>query len=200
LSAASQVSINVQNAVTTPPATPPTTPPTPPAYSYSGTPYSGAPVALPATFEAENFDRGGQGVAYRDLSTGNSGRSYRTGEDVDIVASGDSAGGGYVVNNFQNGEWLSYSVNVPSTGKYNIAIRASNNYVGPGSFHIEVDGVNVSGPISVAKTGAWNTFQWFGKDGIDLAAGKRVIRIVADTQYFNVNQVRVLAGGATAMQ
>jgi hypothetical protein len=188
LTATSQVSLNIQNAVATPST--PSTPSAPSAPSTSGgTPYSGTPIALPATFEAENFDKGGQGVGYRDLTTGNTGNLYRTAEDVDLAA---LSSGGYIVNNFQGGEWLGYTVNVPASGNFDIAIRASNNYTGAGSFHVEVDGVNVSGPVSVAQTGAWSSYQWFGKNGIALAAGTRQLRIVADTPYFNVDQVRVL--------
>jgi hypothetical protein len=39
----------------------------------TGTPYTGTAIALPAVLPAANFDKGGEGVAYHDLSTGNSG-------------------------------------------------------------------------------------------------------------------------------
>ena len=44
-----------------------------PFAAHAGTPYSGTPVALPATFEAENFDKGGEGQGY-DLSRHHAGR------------------------------------------------------------------------------------------------------------------------------
>src|SRR5439155_6290216 len=50
-------------------------------------PYSGTPVVVPGTFEAENFDLGGEGVAYHDNVKGNVGGQYRVNEDVDIVVS-----------------------------------------------------------------------------------------------------------------
>src|SRR5262245_59968447 len=37
------------------------------------TPFSGAPVSLPGTVDAANFDNGGEGVAYHDATAGNSG-------------------------------------------------------------------------------------------------------------------------------
>ena len=36
-------------------------------------PYSGTPISLPATFEAENFDKGGEGIGYHELTPGNAG-------------------------------------------------------------------------------------------------------------------------------
>jgi hypothetical protein len=169
-----------------------------PSYSYSGTPYTGTPIAVPKAFQAEDFDKGGNGVAYKDLTTGNLGGQYRTADSVDIIASSDSAGGGYAVNYFETGEWLAYTLNVPSDGNYDISIRAANKGITGAGFHAEIDGVNVTGKVAVPSTGAWNSFQWFGKTGVPLKAGKRILKIVADQQYFDVNAISVLAAGTTA--
>jgi len=91
------------------------------------TPFSGTPIAIPGTFEAENFDLGGEGVAYHDNVKGNAGGQYQPKEDVDIFVSTDSTGGGYVVGNFETGEWLAYTVNVATSGNYNIELRAATN-------------------------------------------------------------------------
>ena len=169
---------------------------TAPSTSYTGTPYTGTPVALPKAFAAANFDKGGAGVAYRDLTSGNAGQVYRTTEDVDLVSSTDSSANGYAVNNIQSGEWLNYTVDVPADGKYDLAIRASSNQTTPAAFHIELDGVNVTGPISVPKTASWSTFQWVGKQGVNLTKGRRVLKVVADTQYFNMAALSVLASAS----
>ena len=60
-----------------------------PLAAKAGTPYSA--VSLPANVPAANFDRGGEGVGYHDLSAGNLGGLYRTSEAVDIYASADTA-------------------------------------------------------------------------------------------------------------
>src|SRR5689334_8251547 len=89
-------------------------------------PFTGTPYSVPGTIEAENFDTGGQGVGYNDKTNNNQGGQYRTKEGVDIIVSPDSAGGGYVINNFQTGEWLAYTINVTSSGPYDIMLRASS--------------------------------------------------------------------------
>src|SRR5204863_9029828 len=89
------------------------------------TPFSGSPIVVPATIEAENFDNGGEGIAYHDNRVGNAGGRYRTGESIDIISSCDSAGGGYVVSNFETGEWMKYTISVPQSGNYDIEVRAS---------------------------------------------------------------------------
>src|SRR5436853_4139764 len=156
------------------------------------TPYTGTPIAVPGSFEAENFDLGGEGVAYHDNTPGNQGGLYRITEDVDIVVSYDALGGGYVVNNFETGEWLAYTINVAASAQYNIEIRASSALANS-AFHAEIDGQNVTGSITVPNTGGWNAFQWVGKQGVPIAAGKHVLKIFADQQYFNLNSIRVTA-------
>src|SRR5688572_2776317 len=151
-------------------------------------PYTGAPITVPATIEAEHFDKGGEGVGYHDLSSGNSGGRFRTGESVDITTSRDAAGGAYVVNSFQTGEWLAYTISVPADGKYDISIRAANKGMSGAGFHAEIGGVNLTGKVAVPSTGGWNKFAWFGKTGVPLTAGTHVLKIVSGQQYFDVNQ------------
>src|SRR6202040_61058 len=55
-------------------------------------PFTGTPSAVPGTIQAEDFDNGGEGLAYHDTTAGNAGRAYRT-TDVDIgtIAAGGAA-------------------------------------------------------------------------------------------------------------
>ena len=39
--------------------------------SHASTPYSGTPIAIPGTIEAEDYDLGGPGIAYQDNNAGN---------------------------------------------------------------------------------------------------------------------------------
>src|SRR5207237_10706793 len=81
--------------------------------------YGGMPAAVPGQIEAENFDNGGQGVAYSDTTAGNYGGQYRN-TDVDIETTTDT-GGGYDVGWIAAGEWLNYTVNVASAGTYTLS-------------------------------------------------------------------------------
>lgn len=73
-------------------------------------------VQLPGVVQAEDFDNGGQSIAYADSDAGNNGEVYRS-TDVDLTACSDT-GGGYEVYNFATGEWLNYTVNVSTAGSY----------------------------------------------------------------------------------
>ena len=155
------------------------------------TPFSGTAFAAPGTFQAEDFDRGGQGVAYHDNVAGNAGGQYRTSEDVDIItpASGTNATA-YAVNNIETGEWLEYTIHVPATGTYNIELHVSSEYT-TSRFRVEIDGTDVTGPITVPSTGWWGTFAWLGKSGVSLTAGNHVLRVHAEQEYFNLDAIRI---------
>jgi hypothetical protein len=142
------------------------------------TPGGPAPVALPGLVQAENFDIGAQGVAYHDATPGNSAGAYRA-TDVDIEPSTDT-GGGYNLSKTRAGEWLKYTVTVAATAVYTLETRVAN--VGTGAtFHVEVDGVDRTGPIAVPNTGGWQSWQTIATPGVPLTAGQRVQRVVLDS-------------------
>ena len=75
------------------PLPPPPPPPPPPA---GQTPFKGSPFSITktaiTTIQAEDFDNGGQGVAFNDTTAGNLGGAYRS-TAVDIAATTDTGGG-----------------------------------------------------------------------------------------------------------
>jgi hypothetical protein len=152
-------------------------------------PFTGTPFPVPGRFEAEDFDLGGEGVAYHDAVAGNAGGLYRTGEDVDIIAAKGNASG-YVVNNIETGEWLEYTVNVAAAGTYDIQLKVSSEF-GTSRFHVEIDGMDVTGSVLVPDTGWWGAFQLVGTSGVSLSAGPHVLRIYSEQQYFNLDAIQI---------
>lgn len=152
--------------------------PPPPCVEARG-PYGGTPAALPGTVEAERFDTGCEGVAYHDADTVNTGGAFRsTGVDVETT---DDAGNGYNVGWTRAGEWLEYTVNVPSAGYYTVEARVASSGAG-GTFHIEFGGVDKTGPLAVPDTGGWNNWITLPpKTGVFLNAGQQVMRIRLDS-------------------
>ena len=144
----------------------------------ASTPFSGTPVALPAKVEAENYDVGGEGIAYHDTSSGNSTGLYRT-NSVDIQTTTDT-GGGFKVKTAVAGEWLRYSVALAAAATLTLAARVSSSGTG-GTFHIEVDGVDKTGTLTVPNTGAWEAWTTVSKAGVAIAAGVHILRLVLDT-------------------
>ena len=146
------------------------------ASSSPTTPFGGTPVSLPGTVQAENYDIGGQGLAYSDTSAGNAGNAYRS-DDVDIGPTSDPSSGGFYVGWTRVGEWLKYTVNATATRDYALNVRVAN--VGSGAaFRIEVDGVDATGLVGVPSTGDWNIWQTITLANIALTQGEHVVRLV----------------------
>ena len=141
-------------------------------------PYSGTPIALPGTVQFENYDIGGADIAYYDTTASNSGGAYRTNA-VDIKATTDS-GGGYHIGWTDAREWLNYTVKVGTSGTYAMDFRIASSGTG-GTFHVEVNGVNKTGAITIPNTGSWSTWKTITKTGVSLSAGTQIIKIVLDT-------------------
>jgi len=166
-------------------------PETPPSGS---TPYGGTAAVLPGIVEAENFDLGAEGVAYHDVTAGNSGGRYRA-TDVDIQLTGDR-GGGFNVGWVKPGEWLAYSVTVASAGSYRLNLRVAAAGAG-GQVHVEFDGVDKTGPLTIPNTGGWQNWTTISAP-VTLAAGAQRMRVSIDAAspsgvVGNLNYVQVMA-------
>jgi hypothetical protein len=177
---------------------------TPSSGNGGATPFHGAQLALPGTLQAEDFDNGGQGVAYHDQSAGNEGGEYRV-SDVDIAPAADT-GSGYTLGWVGAGEWLTYTVYVGASGSYDLDVRVASAGLG-GTFHIEVNGVDVTGPLTVPNTGGWQSWTTLRRTGVDLSAGQQVWRLVMDANgttgaVGNINYigVAVSSGGGSPDQ
>ncbi len=144
---------------------------------YPQGPFTAAAPSVNQRIEAENFDVGIPGVAYSDGTSGNAGGVYRN-TNVDLQATSD-AGGGYNVGWSTAGEWLTYSINVPTSGTYDLDERLAASGKG-GAFHVEVDDVNVTGTVAVPNTGGWQNWTTVTQTGLTLSAGRHVIKISQD--------------------
>jgi hypothetical protein len=149
-------------------------------------------IAIPGKIEAEDFDKGGQGVAYNDADAVNSGGQYRTTEGVDIETCGE---GGYDVGWTNANEWMKYTVNVTTAGIYTIQARVASPNNGS-QFYVELNGVNISGTITVPNTGNWQTYTTVTVTTPGLQAGIQSLRIVELTGGFNLNYVTFVRPGA----
>jgi lysophospholipase L1-like esterase len=151
-------------------------------------PFGGTPAPIPGTLQMENYDVGGEGVAYHDTDAVNSGGQYRS-DGVDVEVCGDASGTDDV-GWTSSGEWLKYTVNVATARAYTVSFRvASVNAVGTnaGSFHLQTpSGTNLSGAINVPGTGGWQTYTTITAS-VTLPAGQQVIELFEDTGGYNLN-------------
>jgi glucosylceramidase len=141
----------------------------------SATPFSGTPLPIPGTAQAEMFDNGPSDIAYRDHTLQNLGAAFRmTAVDIQPAVSG-----GFNVGWTQAGEWLQYTMQVATSGAYLFAARVASQGQG-GTFHIEAAGKDVSGPVVIPNTGGWQVWQTVSAS-VTLAAGTQPVRLIFDT-------------------
>src|SRR5690349_1779925 len=131
------------------------------AASFSGTPYTGTAIALPGRIEVENYDNRAEGV--------------------DVCTCGSPYG--LSVGWTQPGEWMEYTVAVSSYGVYKFQTLTATTVSGT-ALHFEVDGVNVTGQMTLPNTGAWGSYAPSSSPAVTLTAGQHIVRVAVDVAGF----------------
>ncbi len=138
-------------------------------------PYLMRPHPIEERIEAEYFDLGGPGVAYRDLSSSNDGNGIRLNEGVDVYPTTD--GIGYHIGNTVRREWVAYTVHVEQAGLYDLQMRMASPAARI-SFSLEFDGIDKTGIINHANTrSTFQTIRVITEDGIELDEGTQVMKL-----------------------
>ena len=156
-------------------------------------PYGGTPAAVPGTVQAENYDTGGQGVAYNVSSVNGSANSYRS-DGVDLEPTSDT-GGGDDVGWTGTGQWFNYTVDVATAGTYTVGLRLAAPNAVTDALHIaNSGGTNLSGDVNVASTGGWQTWATTTAT-VTLPAGVQTLTIYQDNGGWNINYLTFASSG-----
>jgi PKD repeat protein len=155
-----------------------------------GHPYNG-PHNAPGTVQAEDYDLGGQNVAYYDTTAGNAGGAYRS-DDVDIEAGAS----GYAVAYVIGGEYLTYSVDAATAGDYTVSLSAANPDASAKQIQLTTLG-NSATTVSVASTGSFDTYNSFTSAGtLHLEQGRNVVKVAFGASRMNLDYITI-GGGVT---
>lgn len=150
-----------------------------------GTSYNSTPITVPGIVEVENYDIGGQGVAYSDNDKANSGGQLRLDEGVDVET---SSTGGFNVGWTNGGEWLEYTVNVTEAADYSVkAVVASPD--GNCSIHVKMDGKDITGSIHIPATGGWQSYDTISKNAGRMEPGTHILQLFEETGGFNIDKL-----------
>lgn len=179
---------------TTPSPAPTPTPapaptPTPPPSS-GQTPY-GAIRTIPAKLEAEDYDNGGQNIAFNDTTSTNITAKYRPNEAVDIEPCGE---GGFNVGYNEIGEWREHTINTKA-GIYSITARVATKVAG-GQLRISLDGQTL-GTLNVPNTGNWQGYQSVSLNNVNIPAGNnKVLKLETLGNTYTINWVEFTQTGS----
>jgi hypothetical protein len=162
------------------PTTPIVTIPLPgPTLTQIPTPVAFGTSVIPGVILAADYDSGGEGVGYHDITSGNQGGAYRS-DDVDIEYS--TGAGGPVVGYMRPGEWLAYTVTVSTAGVYDATFKVASTTDG-NSFTVTMDDTPIT-TVVVPNTGSYGTYTTV-KMPVWVLAGKHQMKVVT-TGYHNL--------------
>src|ERR1700728_4808028 len=149
-------------------------------------PYGGTAAGVPGTVFAENYDTGGQGVAYNVTSVNGTDNGYRS-DGVDLEATTDTGGPANDLGWTAAGQWFRYTVNVATAGTYTVGLRLAAPAAVTDALHIDNNaGTNLSGDVTAPATGgyqAWTTVNV----SVTLPAGTQTLTVDQDHAGWNIN-------------
>lgn len=162
---------------------------------YEGYPFGDEPLVIPGIIQAENYDIGGQDVAFSDGSPDNNeGGAYRQAEDgdgVDVEVC-ESSSDNYDVGYTGSGEWMNYTVSIETAGYYSVEVRLASPDGRTGVVQLKIDGENVGDPIDAITTGGWQTYELNFMDNIELPAGDHLLTVYLNDGGINLDQYEFL--------
>jgi len=147
--------------------------------------FPGSPLPITSPIQAEDFDNGGPQIAYVDTTEnindagGSYQSNYRPGSGVDLET--DTDGGNDVhVGYIHPGEYLQFTISVPSAGTYNLEARVADAY-GNGMFHFSFDNAAAQPEVTIPNTGGFLSFQTIDAGTVSLSAGTHIVRVTFDS-------------------
>lgn len=154
-----------------------------------------------------DFDLGKNGFAYSDKDVAyyggtwtawNNGWRLRSdGVDIEECSDTQDTTNGYNVGWTEDDEWMQYSMESDSTALYKLTVRHASGFNGS-KFHIEVNGADVSGELSLPGTNGWGNWQTATFENILIPAGKIKVKYVlnqggSNLSYFNLTEPKSAA-------
>ncbi len=149
-------------------------------------PFYGSPAIIPALIEAEDYDYGGEGKAYHDLTPGNGEGMYRQ-EDVDVGSSYDGTAA-YHVTGIQAGEWLNYTIEVPETNLYDVRFRYTSGSGEP-VLTVKSNGEALR-TVTLPEVG-WYPFEDYLVEGLYLEEGEQVVTLLFENGGLTLNYMEL---------
>jgi hypothetical protein len=155
-------------------------------------PFGGTPATIPGTVMNENYDTGGQGVAYNATSTNGTDNGYRS-DGIDLETASAPATGndlGWTTS----GQWFKYTVNVSTAGTYTVSFLVTGDTAVSDAFHLSnSSGTNLTGSVAIPSTGGWQTWTTVTAT-VMLPAGTQTLTLDEDNGGWNIDSMAFASG------
>jgi len=134
-------------------------------------------------------------VTYTAIPATIQGEAYYKMSGVATETCGDT-GGGLDVGQIDPSDWMSYNINVPTAGTYNISFRYASNVTGIAFSVKNAAGAGLAA-ISTGSTGGWQTYSTVSIP-ITLPAGNQTITISSSGNNWNLNWLQISAQSSSS--
>ncbi len=150
---------------------------------------------LPGKVFATAYDLGQNGYAYFDKDVANYDGTKFTkwnkggmmrNDGVDIESCKDTSTNGYQVAFIEDGEWLQYTVEVPSKTTFDVAVRYASNVAG-GKLYLEDENGRISETITIPASGGYDKWKTVILKTVILKQGVHKIKVHFEKGNFNLN-------------
>ena len=141
--------------------------------SFTFTEVTNVPTATDLFIEAEDF-------------TNMNGIQVENCEDIN---------GGENIGYIDTGDWMEYTINIPTSGTYNVNSRVASA-PGNAAFQFQVNG-SVLGTTNIPNTGGWQSWTTISTN-INLSAGAQTLRLYSVGDNFNINWLEIESASSSA--
>lgn len=147
------------------------------------------PISVPGVVECELYDFGGENVSYHDVNPAreSENKTFRADDGVDLQDNNEDDG--YHVSYFVSTEWLEYSIDISTIEDLQMTARVAIGIQDTSMFHLELDGVDITGPIQAFPSGGWESWVLVDLGVLKPTLGEKVLRLVLDDGNANFDKL-----------
>ncbi|WP_108869642.1 carbohydrate-binding protein [Aquimarina aquimarini] len=146
--------------------------------------------SIPGIIQVEEYDNGGEDIAYHDTDSANRGNQGRLTEGVDMQNTTDE-GNGANVGWIRDGEWLEYTIANIEKGTYDITFRVASTATTAKSIEAKLGATNL-GTVAVPNTNGWQSWRDVTITNVRITdiTINQVLRLNLNGGSFNFNWVK----------
>lgn len=144
--------------------------------------------SIPGKIEAEDYDRGGQGVAFHDTNPEGAPANIYREDNAGI----DSAGGAFFYGWTQKGEWILFSVNIENSGEFEFTARVASGTDGA-AFSLQIDGSEIA-HVTIPNTGSFTDFTEVSGKTSKISKGEHLLKLFVEEPYLNIDYLAFSTG------
>jgi GH35 family endo-1,4-beta-xylanase len=146
------------------------------------------PIEVPGVIEFENYDYGSKGVSFMDRDDINNGNYTNRKDPVDLI---QESNGNIILGYTEAGEWLSYTINIKTTGLYDFDISNCSAETNNAYARIEIDNIRVASSFAFVPNASWSAYKNDVFHNIPLPKGIHTLKFYIEKGPVNLDKMKI---------